>query len=110
MPKPPYAVSSAGAVPSRGVPGAAITLRGTRVPSLDVANSRVTSYPARSTEVVVLNAVGRGAWPSAAVHQAAGAVNDSPDQAIRSCSNVRTGEKYDETELTAGICTGGSGR
>src|SRR6266516_7677834 len=108
MPYPPYAVSSAGAVPSRGVPGGAITLRGTRVPSFDVANSRVTSYPDRSTGVAVVNAVGRGASPWAATHQVAGSVKDSHDQAIRSCPSVERRAEYDDTELIAGTSTGRS--
>src|ERR1700728_2888327 len=109
MPKPPYAVSSAGAVPSRGEPGALITLRGTRVPSLDVANSRVTSYPDRSTGVVVPSAVGRGASPRAATHHVAGSVKDSHDQAIRSCPSAERRAEYDDTELIGGISTAGSG-
>ena len=66
------------------------------MPSLDVANSRLTSYPDRSTGVAVLSAVGRGAWPSAATHQAAGSVKDSHDHAIRSCPSVERRAKYDE--------------
>src|SRR5262249_59412426 len=97
------------AVPSRGVPGAAIALRGIRVPSFDVANSRVTSYPDRSTGVVVLSAVGRGASPRAATHQVAGSVKDSHDQAIRSCPSVERRAKYDDTELIGGILTRDNG-
>src|ERR1700735_5374985 len=107
MPKPPYAVSSAGAVPSRGVPGALITLRGTRVPSLDVANSRVTWYPDRSTGVLVLSAVGRGASPLAATYQVAGSVKDSRDQAIWSCPSADRLPVEDDTELSGGSSTGG---
>src|SRR4029077_21174632 len=95
---PPYAVSSAGAVPSRGVPGAAITLRGIRVPSFDVANSRVTSYPDRSTGVLVASAVGRGASPRASTHQVAGSVKDWHDQAIRSCPSAESRAESDDTE------------
>ena len=79
------------------------------MPSRDVANSRVTWYLDRSMGVVVLSAVGRGAWPSAATHHIAGSVKDSHDHAIRSCPSLDRRAKYDDTELIGGISTGGSG-
>src|SRR5690242_10048374 len=105
MAKPPYAHSSAGALPSRGVSGAAMMLSGTRVPSRDVANSRVTSYDDKSTDVLVATAVGRGVWPSTATHHVAGEVNDSHDHATLSAPSADSGLAKSETELSGGSST-----
>ncbi len=83
---------------------------GTRVPSLEVAISRVTTYVERSTEVVVRSPVGVGSPPSPDTHQAAGSVYDAPIQATRPGPRRVKRAPYDDTELTAGITTGPSAR
>ena len=81
---------------------------GTRVPSLDVAISRVTTYSERSTEVVVRRAVGVGSPPSPLTHQVPASVYDAPRHATRFDRSCVRRAPNEDTELTGGMSTGAS--
>ena len=80
MPYPPYAVSIVGAGPASNMPIGAMRLIGTWVPSTEVAETRRTSRPEKSSGVVVSSAVRLGApSESDATHHERGERNVSTE-------------------------------